>query len=290
MLTPNLQRVTIALCCGFAIVLIAAWSSGLTGEICEQTKSGQEQCAVHNLASFFLLKVGKFLDDSAVVVTALATAAVAWFTWTLWKSSENMAGIARQTTDIAEKQMLIAGTQTDIQMKQHAIGRLQFLATHRPRLRVRHISINDPGNTIGLPTFFFDHGKEVRGGLVVVNVGGSNATIVETRHRIFFSKGGLPASAPYDENFQSNMLLPNQVLASGESCATPIRDTIVMERDNPGETTLRKFESEGWIIYVMGQIRYRDDGGAERFMGFCRVRQKDGRFRAVDDPDYEYED
>jgi hypothetical protein len=43
-------------------------------------------------------------------------------------------------------------------------------------------------------------------------------------------------------------------------------------------------------MYVMGQIRYRDSGGADRFMGFCRERGTDGRFRAVDDADYEYQD
>jgi hypothetical protein len=138
---------------------------------------------------------------------------------------------------------------------------------------------------------FFSHGAEIQGGLAVVNVGGSAATIVETRYRIFFSKSGLPAAAPYDTDFRINLLLPDQILEAGESCATPIFDKIVMERPEPGiDVEMRKFERENWEIFVMGQIRYRDDGGAERFMGFCRRRTSDGRFVAVNDPDYEYED
>jgi hypothetical protein len=219
----------------------------------------------------------------------------------LWKAGERQLELietnaSQQSRDtksalgISEKQMAISGFQTDIQRKQHAVARLQFFATHRPRLRVRHVSIYDPGETTRLPTFFFSHGSEIKGGLVVVNIGGSNATIIETRHRIFFSKTGLPASAPYDEDFRPYMLLPDLIMASGESCTTPITDTIVMEPDPEGVTRLRTFEREGWQIFVMGQIRYKDDGGAERFMGFCRVRGSNGRFRPVDDIDYEYED
>jgi hypothetical protein len=52
----------------------------------------------------------------------------------------------------------------------------------------------------------------------------------------------------------------------------------------------RQFERGGWKIYVMGQIRYQDEGGRDRFMGFCRVGDGKSGFVAVDDPDYEYED
>ena len=40
----------------------------------------------------------------------------------------------------------------------------------------------------------------------------------------------------------------------------------------------------------MGQIHYRDEDGNDRFMGFCRQWSGEGTFRAVNEPDYEYED
>jgi hypothetical protein len=40
----------------------------------------------------------------------------------------------------------------------------------------------------------------------------------------------------------------------------------------------------------MGEISYRDDGGAYHYMGFCRRRMRTGRFRPVKSPDYEYAD
>ena len=170
-------------------------------------------------------------------------------------------------------------------MKQHAIGRLQFFATHRPKLRVRHVSVADPALTIGHPTLFYQTGERVKGGLVVVNIGGSDATVVETRYRIFFSKTGLPISAPYDEDFRTDLLMPNQILKPGKSCATPIADTIRMDAINPdGVLKIRPFERDGWTIYVMGQIRYADGMGAERFMGFCRMRDKTGKYRPSKTP------
>jgi hypothetical protein len=158
-----------------------------------------------------------------------------------------------------------------------------------PKLRVRHVSVVTADH-IGHPTIFFSHGAEIRGGLAVVNVGGTKATIIESRYRIYVSKDGLPASAPYDTAFR-NLLLPGQILNIGESCATPIVDKIVMEAPPPGiDVELRAFERDGWKIYVMGQIRYQDEGGHDRFMGFCRVGDGKHGFRAVDDADYEYED
>jgi hypothetical protein len=121
--------------------------------------------------------------------------------------------------------------------------------------------------------------REIKGGLVVVNVGGTKAVVIESRYRIFFSKTGLPAEAPYDTSPRPNLLMPGQVLTIGESCATPIFDKIVMEPPPPGiDVELRVFERDNWKIYVMGQIRYQDEGGADRFMGFCRLMDGDGRF------------
>jgi hypothetical protein len=221
-------------------------------------------------------------------VLAISTIGL-WLT-TIVSGRKQSADMSRMA-DIAEKQKLISGLQTDIQSKQHAIGRLQFLATHRPRLRIRHVNLHEGAEPLGFISW--DHGDEVKGSLIVVNAGGTKATIVESRYRIYFSRTGLPAGeAPYDTTFQ-DLLIPGQELDVGESCVIPLKDKIEMWGDSiPTEDgrTLRRFEQEGWSVYVMGQIRYRDEGGAERFMGFCRKRMSNGRYRPVKSPDYEYED
>jgi len=62
----------------------------------------------------------KFLIRADKTATALATAAV------------SQSGIAGQ-------QLAIIAAQADVQRKQHAIGRLQFFATHRPEIVVHAI-------------------------------------------------------------------------------------------------------------------------------------------------------
>jgi hypothetical protein len=51
---------------------------------------------------------------------------------------------------IARRQLLISGQQTDIQRKQQALERLQFLAAHRPRLRIRHVTLHEGPEPLGL--------------------------------------------------------------------------------------------------------------------------------------------
>ena len=55
------------------------------------------------------------------------------------------------------------------------------------------------------------------------------------------------------------------------------------------DVELSAFDGGGWKIYVMGHIQYQDEGGHDRFMGYEPGDGTSG-FRAVDDPDYEYED
>jgi len=174
--------------------------------------------------------------------------------------------------------------------KSAKVAESQFLVAHRPRLRVRHVTIIDAGVGIGHPTIFFEPGAVIEGALSVVNVGGTDARIIRSLYRIYFSKTGLPIRSPLDT---SDLVLieKHTILKVGESLVAVVRDKIAMEPDpDHGMIELRQFNREGWVIYVMGEIRFQDEEGNDRFMGFCRELQSDGRFRAVNDPDYEYED
>jgi hypothetical protein len=214
-----------------------------------------------------------------------ATAVVQIFL--LFKADANAAS----ATEIARQQVIIQTSQTAILTKQEEIARQQFLNEHRPRLKVRHVSVVTAEH-IGHPTIFFIHGARIRGRLVVVNVGGSKARIIDSFYRIHFSKTGLPVFSPLEDRGHV-LLAPEQVLEIGQSLEVPITDTIEMNpRDEIDKDAmqLRQFDTEGWEIFVMGQIQYQDEAGHDRFFGFCRKRERDGRFGAVDDPDYEYED
>jgi hypothetical protein len=265
---------------GFAFLILPPYKTYCNGD-----SSNDYYCAAYGVTVAF----GAFVDLHNGFFTALATVAVAAFTLTLWRSGEKTIRLTRMMAAIARRQMRIVGHQTDIQQKQHAIGRLQYFADHRPRLHVRHVTLANEGGPMPIE-IRLSHGSEVSGALSVVNVGGSNATIVRSNYRIYFSKVGLPLRSPLDE--RETPLIPiNTVVERGASRVQVITDTVLFDvGDDRGSRDIRQYATEGWQTYIIGEIVYQDDGGADHYMGFCRIRQSDGRFRAVDDPDYEYED
>lgn len=209
-----------------------------------------------------------FVDTHNGAVTAIATIIIAAFTVILAFVTRRQALLTREVIKLS---------------------RNEFTATHRPKLKVRHVRLRE---SVALPTAFFNHGEDIDGSIVVVNVGGTKAKIVDSRYRIFFSQESvLPISTPYDRDYQTLFEIGHS-LDVGESRTAPIVDKVIMKPAPPGiDVELRQFERGRWKLYVMGWIRYQDEVGADRFMGFCRLRNnEDGRFRAVDDPDYEYED
>jgi hypothetical protein len=71
----------------WAIVL---WQSNAPSyaEICEQTKEGAEKCTHYGVALFFIVKIGKFLNDFSPLITGIATIFIARFTQTLWRATK----------------------------------------------------------------------------------------------------------------------------------------------------------------------------------------------------------
>lgn len=265
-------------------------------------QANQEHCSIGNgiagspITAVFLWAfelLGSALHHHNEII-ALGTIFLAWFTYALFKATRGVQDATVKLYEAGERQIAIAGSQTDLLKAQQEISRLQYLAEHRPRLKVRHVNIMPPvSGPIGHSTLPFIHGAEVKAALVVVNVGGSEAEIVTTRHRIFVSRVGLPPLPPYITKWHADFLKQGEILESGKTTtSTDLIDTLVMDGPLPGtDLRLREFDEGGWVLYVMGQIRYRTPGSnVQRFMGFCRQRTAEGRFRAVDDADYEYED
>lgn len=165
----------------------------------------------------------------------------------------------------------------------------EFVTTHRPRLIVRHVTLAADVSPIDT-VILLGHDADANGGLSIVNIGGSDAHIIRAVYRIYFSKDRLSARSPLYER-ASVLLEGGTVIKRGESKVVEIWGKVDFgPPDDTGLRDIRQFETEGWRVYVIGEIRYRDEGGADHFMGFCRRRQSNGRFRPVKSPDYEYQD
>jgi hypothetical protein len=91
MLKPTPARIICGLSAGVILILLAAWVSGFSASVCgygQNTK--QDNCPTYNLAFFLILQSGEIINYYGALITAFATIAIAWFTWTLRNSTERL--------------------------------------------------------------------------------------------------------------------------------------------------------------------------------------------------------
>lgn len=75
-----------------------------TYDICNKNEyTGQKECAPYHVAPYIIVEIGAFLDTYNGVITAIATIAIACFTWTLYRSSERMWKITNISAKAARR-------------------------------------------------------------------------------------------------------------------------------------------------------------------------------------------
>jgi hypothetical protein len=274
-----------------ALVLIAGYGAWLSGHKTpnNQTSSHRSEGDGHQVT-----------QQTAEERIALYTEVLAWFTGVLAVVSaiqgfflyraDNTARIsanaAKAAAESAEKQMLLSGRHADITEKQHGVARLQFIAGHRPRLRLRNIVIIPPANSDRL----LFTGSTLFGRCYVQNIGGMTATVIASHLMLYSNELGLPMASPYEDQPANNII--NGIFNIGES--RPFE----FDQASPLAAVEARALAGNHPFFVMGWIHYRDDSeqgivnNVVYRLAFCR-RWHAGERRFVrikDDPDYEYED
>jgi hypothetical protein len=250
-----LRSLILALIAGLALVLIAATEASLLipleTEVCRQNEqTHQKECATYNTASVVVSQVFDFLNYTSPAFTALATIAIAAFTWTLWRATSEHSRI------------------TDGVL---ALARDEFNATHRPKLRVRHFRLIDISDKQSLTKF------------TIVNVGTGTAKLFSSLGRTdFFPLNGQPTP-----NYLggSAMIEVPKTLASGaaeEAC-------ILLNKRRPGfigemASQFKALHAFGHISYADVLDNVRMTAFCRRYIVGLE------RFDILSDPDYEYED
>jgi hypothetical protein len=174
----------------------------------------------------------------------------------------------------AQKQMLIVGRQTDIQEKQHAIGRLQFLATHRPRIVVRGVSLDEEG---GLST-----GRRLKIQIPFTNQGNTDAQVRQFAARTFL----VPRIDQINVGNEFHIIDTSGMapLTSGTHAIVGI----LTEMTFSGADILQLRQGSAFLLCV-GYVQYGDDSGGLRATGFARCLQPESsRFTPISDPEYEF--
>lgn len=217
-------------------------------QTCQQSGYNHaRECAQHHFGPFALIWVAKEIEKYNGLVTAIATAVMAIFTGTLWRSSANTAKLTEKTVDLAEKQFLMEGRQADLAEKQHGLQRLQYYATHRPRIKVRGVS----GPIRKGATDIFR--------VVVANAGETPAHIISYGIQAFDHDGEVAVEirlkpvAPFDD--------ANLASGAGYVFDTELEEEWTEDPDDP---------SRDGPVFVLGIISYRDETEIVRHTAFAR--------------------
>lgn len=207
------------------------------------------------------------------------------------RAAEASTAATKASQELSNKQFLLEGTRADLATKQHGLLRLQHIAANKPLLRIRGIALAP----IGASGSLFEKGEKVRGSLVVANSGATEAKIIDSGYRFFWSSDGLPMRPPLDAADVSGLLLTDDPIVGYGSRGVQIESRYPLPIDG---SAIRNGSLLGNKLYIMGFIHYADIKAAERFMGFCRCylppdggnSGSQGRFIPVDNADYEYSD
>jgi hypothetical protein len=242
------------------VVLIVIWiqwwaSLGfpLEHEICSEPKAPYD-CGSYNIIFYSAWALGKAVDHWSALITAVATGFVAWFTWTLWHTSRQQGRLTLAALNLA---------------------RAEFLATHRPKIRIKHVWLKSE--------FAFD--SPIRIKVVCVNIGTANARFIDYGVDILPIRSGRAFPAEHEFRHKNQI---STVLGPGISGPFPeLVQSIDQELEIAVRTALAAF-------YCIGYLHYMDSAGNVRTTAFCRKLLLDdgrsGRFILTENSDYEYED
>jgi hypothetical protein len=97
-------------------VLLFLYAIPAAPKVCEQAAGSNEQhCTPHRIPAFLFIEATKTFNDYGAAITALATIAIAAFTWTLkqstdklWEASHDELAVAKDSAVAAKRSALVA--------------------------------------------------------------------------------------------------------------------------------------------------------------------------------------
>lgn len=234
--------------------------------VCQEAPKENPNCTYALFPFYLILHIFKFVTPYSEAITAAATGVIAIYTFTLWRATKRLWESGEQQIELV---------------------RSEFHSTHRPRLRVRNIVFDQTDESIDEATGI----SEIFGYVYVTNVGETEAKLADAGcwaelHRT------LPMSPEHMERPPN--ILNKDIIAPGETIRFRFRKSYGSQGDGFGMAlyiAMRKQSTDPTNLYVLGWIGYTDNLKILRATAFCRIFDKKiMRFKAVDDPDYEYED
>lgn len=225
-----------------------------TPSVCEPPdKDGKEHCTPYRIPAFLFIESTKTLNDYGAAITAMATVAIAWFTIQLSRSTRAQAILTRDAIELGTK---------------------EYVATHRPKVAIRLITISAivPNEFLTVKLHIF-------------NVGDSSAFIEAYNASIITRQGGETLYGLPAYKNKSTQVDGIEIKSGGYYKIEVLSDSAI---NREGVVDVSSYTR---VLCVYGHIRYRDSNRVIRRAGFLRrYDHANRRFITVSDPDYEYAD
>jgi len=92
---PNAKAAVAFFAVLVVIVILALSAMPIHGEICHPTNAQHKNCTTENLVLVVAWQIKEALNDWSPAITAIATALIGWFTFTLWRTTGGQLILAR---------------------------------------------------------------------------------------------------------------------------------------------------------------------------------------------------
>jgi hypothetical protein len=141
---------------GALLVLVAAWTLGLLPSVyvnyCYENQSGHKECAAYNIALVAFWETGKVLNWISPAITAFATIAIAYFTFTLKESSDKLFIAAARSAEAARQSAVaaISAERPRVQLSKLRFSRGEFDIRDRTKLPIITIGFKNYGRTVAV--------------------------------------------------------------------------------------------------------------------------------------------
>lgn len=200
---------------------------------------------------------GVSIDVNDGVITALASIAVAFFTYALRKSTDRLWDAGERQSSLSTKALELASS--------------EFIATHRPKIIIRNVHIPMDWHV----------GERLEVLFYAMNIGESQATIKRVHAEVRPYR--VNTTIARDANPQECKFL-KPLVKSGDFSVCQVATAGPLQA---AEVTA--YSQQVYRIAIVGWVLYADDNGLERTTGFARYYDvPTRRFIVMDDSDYEY--
>lgn len=225
---------------GAVLLLIAAWFSGSTREICEYAQGAQQNdCPTYNLAFFVIIKVGEILNYYGPLIAAFATIAIAAFTYTVKKSTDKLWSATQRSATIAERAL------TELE-------RPWIFIELVPELR------GNQDDEFEEPYAVFDIANHGRGPAIIEEFYGE-VTSAELR----------PDSPLLRDEFHGIVGPGKEVEKCKIYCPRGFKYELAVNPVDNTQFPIPKPINDGWEVFLRMLIHYLDIGGGAHISAFC---------------------